>query len=140
MECYGYPAFRLIDKLTLVMEVDNCNYRVFEFHFINLLQSRRKRLRFQRSKIHEWGLVALEPIDAEDFVIEYVGEVIRGRVKFSIILVTFMNLVLYSVFVKGYNCCFAQIADIREQQYEKIGIGSSYLFRLDDDYVVSENI
>ncbi|KAJ4793976.1 histone-lysine N-methyltransferase [Rhynchospora pubera] len=69
--------------------------------------SRKKRLRFQRSKIHEWGLVALEPIDAEDFVIEYVGEVIRGR-----------------------------ISDIREQQYEKMGIGSSYLFRLDDDYVI----
>lgn len=74
---------------------------MFEFHFIILLQSRRKRLRFQRSKIHEWGLVALEPIDAEDFVIEYVGEVIRGRVKFSIILVTFMKLVLYYVFVKS---------------------------------------
>ncbi|KAJ3696523.1 hypothetical protein LUZ61_000228 [Rhynchospora tenuis] len=74
---------------------------------ISQLSSRKKRLRFQRSKIHEWGLVALEPIDAEDFVIEYVGEVIRGR-----------------------------ISDIREQQYEKMGIGSSYLFRLDDDYVI----
>jgi len=64
-------------------------------------------LRFQRSKIHEWGLVALEVIQAEDFVIEYVGDLIRKRVS-----------------------------DIRESQYEKSGIGSSYLFRLDDDYVV----
>uniref|UniRef100_A0A0E0RJY7 [histone H3]-lysine(4) N-trimethyltransferase n=1 Tax=Oryza rufipogon TaxID=4529 RepID=A0A0E0RJY7_ORYRU len=70
-------------------------------------KSRKKRLRFQRSKIHEWGLVALESIDAEDFVIEYVGELIRR-----------------------------QVSDIREDQYEKSGIGSSYLFRLDDDYVV----
>ncbi|KAG8049251.1 hypothetical protein GUJ93_ZPchr0009g1653 [Zizania palustris] len=70
-------------------------------------KSRKKRLRFQRSKIHEWGLVALESIDAEDFVIEYVGELIRR-----------------------------QVSDIREAQYEKSGIGSSYLFRLDDDYVV----
>ncbi|XP_047250354.1 histone-lysine N-methyltransferase ATXR7 isoform X13 [Capsicum annuum] len=71
------------------------------------LKARKKRLRFQQSKIHDWGLVALEPIDAEDFVIEYVGELIRRRVS-----------------------------DIREHYYEKIGIGSSYLFRLDDDYVV----
>uniref|UniRef100_A0ACD5XLP7 Uncharacterized protein n=1 Tax=Avena sativa TaxID=4498 RepID=A0ACD5XLP7_AVESA len=28
------------------------------------------------------------------------------------------------------------VSDIREAQYEKSGIGSSYLFRLDDDYVV----
>ncbi|KAL6571940.1 hypothetical protein OROMI_012898 [Orobanche minor] len=71
------------------------------------LKARKKRLRFQRSKIHDWGLVALEPIEAEDFVIEYVGELIRPR-----------------------------ISDIREHEYEKTGIGSSYLFRLDDGYVV----
>ncbi|KAI4389679.1 hypothetical protein MLD38_001880 [Melastoma candidum] len=71
------------------------------------LKVRKKRLHFQRSKIHAWGLVALEPIEAEDFVIEYVGELIRSK-----------------------------ISDIREQRYEKMGIGSSYLFRLDDGYVV----
>lgn len=71
------------------------------------LKARKKLLRFQRSKIHDWGLVALEPIEAEDFVIEYVGELIRPR-----------------------------ISDIRERHYEKMGIGSSYLFRLDDGYVV----
>ncbi|CAA0806963.1 Histone-lysine N-methyltransferase ATXR7 [Striga hermonthica] len=71
------------------------------------LKARKKRLRFQRSKIHDWGLIALEPIEAEDFVIEYVGELIRPR-----------------------------ISDIRECEYEKMGIGSSYLFRLDDGYVV----
>lgn len=43
-------------------------------------QARKKQLKFQRSKIHDWGLVAAEPIDAEEFVIEYVGEVIRNRV------------------------------------------------------------
>lgn len=32
-----------------------------------------------------------------------------------------------------------QISDIRERHYEKMGIGSSYLFRLDDGYVVSES-
>ncbi|XP_042015805.1 histone-lysine N-methyltransferase ATXR7-like isoform X3 [Salvia splendens] len=44
------------------------------------LKARKKRLRFQRSRIHDWGLVALEPIEAEDFVIEYVGELIRRSV------------------------------------------------------------
>ncbi|XP_058767936.1 histone-lysine N-methyltransferase ATXR7-like isoform X2 [Vicia villosa] len=71
------------------------------------LKARKKRLCFQRSKIHDWGLVALEPIEAEDFVIEYIGELIRPR-----------------------------ISDIRELQYEKMGIGSSYLFRIDDGHVV----
>ncbi|KAL6623423.1 hypothetical protein ACP70R_033302 [Stipagrostis hirtigluma subsp. patula] len=73
------------------------------------MKARKKRLRFQRSKIHEWGLVALELIDAEEFVIEYVGELISR-----------------------------QVSDIRERQYEKSGIGSSYLFRLDDDFVVGD--
>ncbi|KAJ6351886.1 hypothetical protein OIU76_001163 [Salix suchowensis] len=71
------------------------------------LKARKKHLRFQRSKIHDWGLVAQEPIEAEDLVVEYVGELIRP-----------------------------QISDIRERLYEKMGIGSSYLFRLDDGYVV----
>ncbi|KAM1018405.1 hypothetical protein ACFX15_039297 [Malus domestica] len=44
------------------------------------LKARKKLLQFQRSKIHDWGLVALQPIEAEDFVIEYVGELIRPRV------------------------------------------------------------
>ncbi|CAN6453611.1 unnamed protein product [Victoria cruziana] len=74
---------------------------------VTQLKARKKRLCFQRSKIHDWGLVALEPIEPEDFVIEYVGELIRPRVS-----------------------------DIRERLYEKMGIGSSYLFRLDDGYVV----
>ncbi|KAH0458922.1 hypothetical protein IEQ34_011736 [Dendrobium chrysotoxum] len=74
---------------------------------VTQLKARKKHLCFQRSKIHDWGLVALEPIEAEDFVIEYVGELIRRR-----------------------------ISDIRELKYEKMGIGSSYLFRLDDGYVV----
>jgi SET domain-containing protein len=40
-------------------------------------------------------------------VIEYIGELIRQKV-----------------------------ADIREKVYERMGIGSSYLFRVDDDAVV----
>lgn len=70
-------------------------------------KARKKKLKFERSKIHDWGVFALESIEAGDFVIEYVGELIRPK-----------------------------ISDLRERQYEKMGIGSSYLFRIDSEYVV----
>lgn len=73
----------------------------------NQLRTRKKQLKFSKSPIHDWGLYAMEHITQGEMVIEYVGEVIR-----------------------------AQVADIREKWYEKTGIGSSYLFRVDDDAVV----
>ncbi len=73
----------------------------------NQLQTRKKHLRFARSPIHDWGLYAMERISRGDLVVEYVGEVIR-----------------------------AQVADKREKAYERQGIGSSYLFRIDEDLVV----
>jgi hypothetical protein len=71
------------------------------------LKTRKKRLKFSRSLIHEWGLFALEPIEPHDMVIEYIGEIIRQ-----------------------------QVADFREKRYEKMGIGSSYLFRIDEDTII----
>ncbi|KAI8341569.1 hypothetical protein BD560DRAFT_412191 [Blakeslea trispora] len=73
----------------------------------NQLKSRKKQLRFAKSPIHDWGLYAEEHIDANDMVIEYVGEMIRQ-----------------------------QVAEEREKKYERCGIGSSYLFRVDDDTVI----
>ncbi|KAI9495537.1 hypothetical protein BDB00DRAFT_237275 [Zychaea mexicana] len=73
----------------------------------NQLKNRKKQLRFAKSPIHDWGLFAEERIDANDMVIEYVGEVIRQ-----------------------------QVAEEREKKYERCGIGSSYLFRVDDDTVI----
>ncbi|KAJ1656151.1 histone methyltransferase set1 [Dispira simplex] len=73
----------------------------------NQLKSRKKELQFGKSPIHDWGLFAMEPIQAHDMVIEYVGEVIRQKV-----------------------------ADHREKIYERQGIGCSYLFRLDEDHVI----
>lgn len=72
-----------------------------------LFQFRKKQLKFAKSGIHDWGLFALEPIAAEEMVIEYVGQVIR-------------------------QC----VADLREKQYESSGIGSSYLFRVDREDVI----
>lgn len=67
-------------------------------------QARKKRLRFQRSKIHDWGLVALEPIEAEDFVIEYVGELIRSSVSCHFSFITYhLEKVLYKLLERWKN-------------------------------------
>lgn len=42
-----------------------------------LLQFRKKKIRFCKSHIHDWGLFAMEPIAADEMVIEYVGQNIR---------------------------------------------------------------
>jgi histone-lysine N-methyltransferase SETD1 len=73
----------------------------------NQLQFRKKQLKFARSRIHDWGLFALEPIAADEMVIEYVGQNIRPVV-----------------------------ADWREKRYNEQGIGSSYLFRVDVETII----
>lgn len=72
-----------------------------------LFQFRKKQLKFAKSSIHDWGLFALEPIAADEMVIEYVGQMVRPVV-----------------------------ADLREGQYEAKGIGSSYLFRIDTETII----
>jgi hypothetical protein len=42
-----------------------------------LPQFRKKKLKFCKSHIHDWGLFAMEPIAADEMVIEYVGQNIR---------------------------------------------------------------
>jgi len=73
----------------------------------NQLKKRKKPVKFARSAIHNWGLYAMENIAKDDMIIEYVGEEVRQSV-----------------------------ADMRETRYLKSGIGSSYLFRIDDNTVV----
>lgn len=73
----------------------------------NQLKFRKKQLKFAKSAIHDWGLFAMEPIAADEMVIEYVGQMVRPS-----------------------------IADLRENQYENIGIGSSYLFRIDVETII----
>ncbi|ABN67763.2 histone methyltransferase involved in gene regulation [Scheffersomyces stipitis CBS 6054] len=74
---------------------------------LNTLTKRKKPVSFARSAIHNWGLYALEPIAAKEMIIEYVGESIRQ-----------------------------QVAEHREKSYLKTGIGSSYLFRIDENTVI----
>ncbi|KAL9106726.1 MAG: hypothetical protein Q9227_008295 [Pyrenula ochraceoflavens] len=73
----------------------------------NQLKKRKKPVKFARSAIHNWGLYALEKIDANDMIIEYVGEKLRQ-----------------------------EVADMREANYDRQGVGSSYLFRIDENTVV----
>jgi histone-lysine N-methyltransferase SETD1 len=73
----------------------------------NQLKFRKKQLKFAKSAIHDWGLFAMEPIAADEMVIEYVGQMVRPS-----------------------------IADLRETKYEAIGIGSSYLFRIDLETII----
>lgn len=75
------------------------------------LRKDQKKLKFNKSPIHDWGLFATAPILRHDFVIEYLGESIRQ-----------------------------QVANRREREYEQSGIGSSYLFRVDDDMVVDATV
>jgi len=88
-----------VQKKTLSTESDILRF--------NQLKARKKQLKFARSPIHDWGLFAMEDIDAHEMVIEYVGEIIRF-----------------------------QVAELREKQYERVGIGSSYLFRVDDENII----
>lgn len=74
---------------------------------LNALNKRKKPVSFARSAIHNWGLYALEPISAKEMIIEYVGESIRQ-----------------------------QVAEHREKSYLRTGIGSSYLFRIDENIVI----
>lgn len=73
----------------------------------NQLKKRKKPVKFARSAIHNWGLYAMENIPMNDMIIEYVGEKVRQ-----------------------------QVADLRETSYLKSGIGSSYLFRIDENTVI----
>ncbi|KAK6508997.1 histone methyltransferase set1 [Arthrobotrys musiformis] len=73
----------------------------------NQLKKRKKPVRFARSAIHNWGLYAMENISNNEMIIEYVGEIVRQ-----------------------------QVADLREKNYLRSGIGSSYLFRIDETTVI----
>lgn len=73
----------------------------------NQLKKRKKLVKFDRSAIHGWGLYAEENIAQSDMIIEYVGEKVRQAV-----------------------------ANVRELRYEKQGMGSSYLFRIDEDNLI----
>eukprot|EP00775_Hariotina_reticulata_P004530 gene4530-4782_t len=75
------------------------------------LVARSKQVVFHRSGVHGWGLFAGEDIAADEFVIEYVGELIRPV-----------------------------LSDGREKMYESRGQDSSYLFRVDNEWVADATV
>lgn len=105
----GTSRYNRVNKRRLIVSMVMQNKAMMESDILkfNQLKTQKKQLRFSKSPIHDWGLYAEEHIDANDMVIEYVGEVIRQ-----------------------------QVAEERERKYERCGIGSSYLFRVDDDTVI----
>ena len=74
---------------------------------VNPLMKREKETFVRESLIHGWGLFADEGIKQGDFIVEYIGK-------------------------KRPN----KNADFCEAYYQKVGINSSYLFRLDEDTVI----
>lgn len=66
-----------------------------------------ERLEVRKSKIHGYGLFATEPMAEGQMIVEYQGQVIAQ-----------------------------DAADAREKQYEEMGIGSCYMFRLDDRTII----
>lgn len=73
----------------------------------NALKFYKNKLKIGKSAIHGWGLFTMESIAANEMVIENVGQNIR-----------------------------LVVADQRKQKYEVIGLGSSYLFRIDLNNII----
>lgn len=68
---------------------------------------RCERLLVRRSHIHGWGLFLKRDVKKDEYIVEYVGQIVR-------------------------QC----VGDKREKFYDESGVGSCYLFRLDTDNIV----
>jgi len=73
---------------------------------VNSLSFRTKKLKFEKSTIHAWGVFAMENIERNEQVVEYIGEYISP-----------------------------EIADERQQVYQENGI-DDYMFRANDDVII----
>uniref|UniRef100_A0A7E4W9C1 [histone H3]-lysine(4) N-trimethyltransferase n=1 Tax=Panagrellus redivivus TaxID=6233 RepID=A0A7E4W9C1_PANRE len=92
---------------TLLRKLKTAGLGDCSFLTSNALTSRPTCVTFAPSRIHDWGLYTLEDIKPKSMIIEYIGEV-----------------------------CRSTVVDFREQRYIENGIGSSYLFRINDDWVI----
>ena len=93
----------------------------------NQLKFRRKAMKFGKSAIHDWGLFAMENIGADEMVIEYVGDVVRP-------LLSDVREKAYEKQVQSHSHVLTNTQTLFE--FVSQGIGSSYLFRIDLEYVV----
>ena len=76
---YWFGVWMFIYSKILTCLADLCSAQYVFIHKY-ILQARKKQLKFSKSRIHGWGLFAMENIAADEMVIEYVGEVIRSSV------------------------------------------------------------
>ena len=70
------------------------------------LDIRAKKLKFDKSNIHSWGVFALNDIASNEFIVEYMGEYIGNK-----------------------------IADIREKEYRNDNL-DDYMFRVDSSLII----
>ncbi|KAL3202253.1 hypothetical protein MRX96_042599 [Rhipicephalus microplus] len=110
----------------------------FARYFPRLLQFCKKQLKFAKSRIHDWGLFALEPIAADEMVIEVDVETIIDATKCGN-LARFIN----------HSCnpnCYAKVITVEGQKkiviYSKQPINVNeeitydYKFPLEDEKIV----
>lgn len=99
----------VLHRINLALQSDNETSAIEQQFLIENqnLEYATRNIIVARSAIHAWGLFAGEDINRSDFILEYIGEIIRSGV-----------------------------ADVRELQYELEGIDSTYFFRNSDDTVI----
>jgi histone-lysine N-methyltransferase MLL1 len=110
LDAYGYHPSTLICARANHVRLDRRELNVIAVMYRNMQIRAKAILKVMRSPIHEWGVFPLEDIKADEFIIEYVGELIRQPV-----------------------------ADSREKKYDSKGIGC-YMFRLDENWIVDATV
>ena len=96
------PSLKLFKMKNPIHDDNREKYRAMKaVHYM-------ERLDVRRSHIHGWGLYLKRDVKRHEFIVEYVGEIVR--------------------------LC---VGDKRERYYDEcLGVGSCYLFRLDTDNIV----
>lgn len=96
---------------------------------LSLFQFRKKKIRFCKSLIHDWGLFAMEPIAADEMVIEYVGQNIRqvrGCDWFVLKLVFCRCVNSYRHFYKSANVPDSQCSLFSKNKYMYVTNNQGY--------------
>ena len=77
----GLSVDRLVEDSRSASTIPHAAQNAQTEEQLNYLQGKGADLKLTRSKVHAWGLTAVKPIQAEQFVIEYTGELIRLSVN-----------------------------------------------------------
>ena len=99
------------------------------------------KLRVGASVVQGIGLFAECSYHSDDFVVEYVGEIIRNPVCPYLNIIFFVFRLyeyetLYSILHHVTMLLSCQIADVRERQRAIQQIFTDYMFRLDEEFII----